>query len=453
MNSIISSDYIVVGAGVSGMTAAKRLHEAGASVLVFDGKDRVGGRTWSDSDKTDGAIDYGGMFIGATHDRSQRLGTSLGLEMVKARPAGKCLWNLGDELLVAEDGSYPDKTLADGSDLKAGLTAAFKAIDTLAAKVGKDAPWDHPDAHELDGKTMATWIEETIEDPLVRRIVGSDVTIITGADPSEISLLFFAFYVAQCEDMYALQVTANVSLWIGGAQQITTRIADLLPEGSIRLGEPVTAISQDDGGVQVTTAQGAYRARRVILALPPSAAAQMTFSPPLPSQRRQINRRTNLGRYMKLQIRFKDQFWVDKGFSGEVFSLEPAFLSLDVTRPGDATSTIAMFMGGSRFEAWYNLGLPERRSKILDTLAKCFGDEALSPTDYVETYWDEVPFTGGGPVSYMPPGLLSNSGAALRAPVGRIHFAGTEAAPAWTGYMEGAVRAGEAAVHQVQQLP
>ncbi len=446
----LDADVIIVGAGLSGMTAAKELHEEGLKVLLFDGKDRVGGRTWSDSQFENGALDFGGMFIGTTHARSQRLGTEMGLEMVKARPAGKMVWDLGDELLIAEDGSYPEKTIGDGSDLKAALAKAFAAIDELARKVGKENPWEAPEAAELDSKTMATWLEENVSDPLVRKIVGSDVTIITGVDPAEISLLFFAFYVAQCEDMYALQVTANVMLWIGGAQQISLRIADKLPSSSIHLSEPVIGVNHGEDGVEVLTERGSYTAKRIIMALPPSAAAQIMFRPELPPTRRQINRRTNFGRYLKLQIRYEKQFWLDKGLSGEIFSLAPGFFSLDVTRPGDKVATLVLFIGGSNYDRWFEQGEQRRREEMLTALARCLGEEARNPIAYIETNWNGVEFTMGGPVCSMPPGLMSTCGAALREPIGRIHFAGTEAAPAWTGYMEGAVQSGEAVAAQIK---
>ncbi|WP_138464279.1 FAD-dependent oxidoreductase [Poseidonocella sp. HB161398] len=443
------ADVIIVGAGLSGMTAAKDLAAAGQSVLVFDGKDRVGGRTWCDPSYPEGAIDFGGMFVGTTHSRSTALGLEMGLELVRARPEGAAVWDLGGTPLTAPDG-YPERVLEDGTSLKDALAAAFAEVDRIAAEIGKDDPWNAPRAAELDAMTMQGWLDATVADPLARRIVGADVSIITGVDPSEISALFFAFYVAQCEDMHALQVTSNTLLWKGGAGQIADRIADRIGRSRLRLSEPVIAIDHAEDGATVTTMQGSYRARRLILALPPSAAAQIRFSPELPDARRQINRRTNFGRYMKLQIRFDRQFWLDKGLSGEIFSLNPGFFSLDVTRPDDAQATLVVFIGASAYDAWHGKGEEARRVEMLDALARCLGPDAMTPAAYVETPWNEVPFTMGGPVCHMPPGLLSTAGPALRAPIGAIHFAGTEAAPNWTGYMEGAVQSGEAAAAAIK---
>jgi len=444
----LDTDVIIIGAGLSGMTAAHTLHQAGMRVLVFDGKDRVGGRIWCDPRFDHGAIDYGGMFVGTTHARSTELGKSLGLELVKARPEGCAVWDLGDETLMAEQGNYPDKTLPDGSSLQAGLTAAFGKIDAVATKVGKDSPWAAPDAQALDALTMATWLEQNVPDPLVRSIVGSDISIITGVNPGELSALFFAFYVAQCENMTALQVTANTYLWKGGAGQMATRIAEKIGAAAIHLNEPVVAINHSDQGACLTTLKGRYHARQIILALPPPAIARIHFTPELPDARRQLNRRTNLGRYMKLQLRYASRFWLEQGLSGEVFSLEPGYFALDVTRPGDARATLVLFIGASHYDRWFNQGRKVRRAEILRALARALGAQALTPEDYIETAWNEIAFTMGGPVCHMPPGLLSTAGQALRASVGVLHFAGTETARNWTGYMEGAVQAGEAAADQ-----
>ncbi len=91
----------------------------------------------------------------------------------------------------------------------------------------------------------------------------------------------------------------------------------------------------------------------------------------------------------------------------------------------------------------------ERRDAWLGALAERFGAEARRPTAYLETDWSDQPWSLGGMVAHFPPGALTNYGSALREPVGRIHWAGTESATLLHGLMEGAVRSGERAAREV----
>jgi monoamine oxidase len=74
-----------------------------------------------------------------------------------------------------------------------------------------------------------------------------------------------------------------------------------------------------------------------------------------------------------------------------------------------------------------------------------FGRRAGNPRTYFDQVWDTEIYTGGCPVGLMAPGVMVEYGTALRAPVARIHWAGTETATMWTGYMDGAVQAGRRA--------
>ena len=86
---------------------------------------------------------------------------------------------------------------------------------------------------------------------------------------------------------------------------------------------------------------------------------------------------------------------------------------------------------------------------MLDNYATYFGDRARSATGYLEARWDDEVWTRGCPVCATPPGVLLDYGEHIRAPVGRIHWAGTETSTYWNGYMDGAVRSGERAVREV----
>jgi monoamine oxidase len=91
----------------------------------------------------------------------------------------------------------------------------------------------------------------------------------------------------------------------------------------------------------------------------------------------------------------------------------------------------------------------DRRRAVLDRLVAAFGSRAAEPSAFVEKDWSADPWTRGCPTGIMPPGVMSVFGPALRAPVGPIHWAGTETATEWTGYMDGAVQSGERAAAEV----
>ena len=90
-----------------------------------------------------------------------------------------------------------------------------------------------------------------------------------------------------------------------------------------------------------------------------------------------------------------------------------------------------------------------RRQAVLDCFTRYFGPRAAKPEGYVEKLWAEEQYTRGCYAGYMPPNGWSDFGYALRAPIGRIHWAGTETAIEWNGYMDGAITAGERAAREV----
>ena len=86
---------------------------------------------------------------------------------------------------------------------------------------------------------------------------------------------------------------------------------------------------------------------------------------------------------------------------------------------------------------------------MLANYTKYFGPKAANPSEYFETDWSQMIWTRGCPVAIAGPGTLTEYGPAIREPVGRIHWAGTETSTFWNGYMDGAVRSGERAANEV----
>jgi monoamine oxidase len=110
------------------------------------------------------------------------------------------------------------------------------------------------------------------------------------------------------------------------------------------------------------------------------------------------------------------------------------------------------FVGGSTWRRYGPLPLAQRRQAVLEGFAAMFGQQALHPIEYTEQDWTKERWTAGGPTAIHAPGSLVKYGSAIRQPFGRVHWSGTETSTYWSGYMDGAVRSGERASLEVQEL-
>ncbi len=446
-------DVIVVGAGLSGLVAARELVRAGRSVAVLEARDRVGGRTWT---IPVGArrYDIGGQFVGPTQDRIRALAQEFGLRLQPVYSDAKHIWELNDKR-VEFTGTLPALSGSLSLAEKFDLARLDLRMNHLARQVGSAAPWAAPDAAVLDAQTLAQWVREHSFSDTTRDFATVMTRAVLGADPDEVSALSWAWYVAQGDSVDMLIGGANGaqdSVIVGGSQQISLRLAQGLG-AAVKLGQPVRRVMQDERGVQVFTDQGGWRGRYAILALPPSQAQTISFEPGLPDQRRELQAHARMGRYAKVVLSYERPFWRTHGYAGDVGSLRgPVMASYDDTSD-DGGPALLGFIGGGAERAWSQLAAEERQAAVIEGFARWFGDEARRPLAYAEKDWALDDWVHGAPAGIWQPGVLSRLGPALRQPVGRIHWAGTEAALRWTGYMDGAIRAGEHTATEVLARP
>ncbi|WP_018762524.1 flavin monoamine oxidase family protein [Arthrobacter sp. 135MFCol5.1] len=443
-------DVVVIGAGISGMTTARSLEAEGKTVCVVEAADRVGGRTWTKRDAPGGPIDFGGMYIGDTHTHSRTLGLELGLQTTPSEPHGDDLFIAGGCTYIAPAGEIQHLPFAKAYQV------ATDAIDELSKAVGFVAPWESPLAAELDRITAMQWFQNNIADPTARSLHAQHVRAVLGAEPTEVSMLYWAYYVVECEGMKPLLANrggAQSDWWIGGAGQLTERMAYDL-KGDVLLEWAAARVENHPEHVVISAADGrALRARAVVVAVPPSASHRIQFEPPLSRERRQLAMRTAMGRYSKIIVRYDSPFWERSGLSGCITDADTLGAAVfPGTRRGEAEGSLILFVGAGDQDRLAAFEPPESKKVVLDFLAGALGNQALTPIYYHDTVWTDDAWAQGGPVSYMPPGVLSTSGSALRERSGRIIFAGTEASLQWSGYMEGAVRAGQQAAKDVGVL-
>lgn len=442
------TDVCVVGAGLAGLSAARRLVERGVRVAVLEARDRVGGRTYTVEERGT-RVDLGGQWIGPTQTRMEELAEELGIATFPTHTRGETVLLVGPRR-----STYRGEIPSMAPHRLAVLQATISRIERLARRVGADPePWARPDAARWDGETVETWKRRNVPSAAVRGVFDVAVRTVFGADPSEISMLDFLFYVASGGGLRRLTDTAGGAQerrFVDGAQSVALALAE--PLGSrVILDAPVRAIERTGrAGVRVTGGAGRWRASRVIVAVPPSLAGRIRYDPPLPALRDELTQRYPMGATIKFHAFYDRPFWREDGLSGEAVLTEgPVTAVYDNSPPEGAPGILLAFSVGSLARRLAGLDEAVRRRAVLDRLAACFGPRAAEPVGFVEKDWSADPWTRGCPTGIMPPGVLSTFGPALRSPAGEIHWAGTETATVWTGYMEGAVRSGERAADEV----
>jgi monoamine oxidase len=236
----------------------------------------------------------------------------------------------------------------------------------------------------------------------------------------------------------------------GGSLRVCRRVARELGRGSVVLESPVRQIAQGKQGVEVTSDKLNVRARRAIVAIPPTLAGRIDYRPGLPPAREQLTQRMPQGTMVKVAAVYERPFWREANLNGQALAIEgPVSATFDDSPEDGAPGVIFGFVGGDRAREFTSRSTADRRAAVLGQFGAMFGAAAQQPLEYFETNWAKERWTRGCPVAVLGPGTLTSFGKALRAPVGRIHWAGTETSTYWNGYMDGAVRSGERAAAEV----
>jgi monoamine oxidase len=445
------ADVVVVGAGLAGLAAARALTAAGASVVVLEARDRVGGRV-ENHDIGDGkVVEVGGQWIGPTQDRLAALARELGVETFPTHAEGFNLIEYGGSVRRFK-GTIPRINPAVLVDVQ----QAQMRLNRLARRVPLDAPWEAPNAGRLDGQTAATWMRRNLGTRSGRMLLELGVEAVWAAQPEDMSLLHMLFYIhsaGSLERLFDTEGGAQQDRFAGGSQLVPIRMAEELGEARLVLGAPVRRIEHGVEGVTVHADGAVARGRRTILAIAPTLAGRIAYDPPLPGYRDQLTQRMPLGTVVKCMALYGEPFWRAEGLSGQGLSDRgPVRLTYDNSPPDGSPGVLLGFLEGRRARELGRLPAGERRSAVIDCFARLFGPRAAKPDEYVERLWAEEEWTRGCYGCHMPTGGWTNYGPALRAPIGPLHWAGAEYAQVWNGYMDGAVRSGDATAAEVLEV-
>jgi monoamine oxidase len=446
-------DVVVVGAGLAGLSAARRLRRGGASVAVLEARDRVGGRTLNHPLGRGEVVEIGGQWVGPTQNRVLELIKDLGLSTFKTYVDGKNVYyrraNPPGLRRQLYNGTIPPANVASLVE----LAKALNSLDKMADQVPLEEPWKASSAHEWDGQTFETWklANTTIDE--TRDLIDLGIESVFAAEPRDLSFLHVLFYIhsgGSFENLINTSGGAQDSRIVGGSQQISIEVAKRLGDRVV-LKAPVERIAHRRGRATVHTPKGAWEAGRVIVTVPPTLAGRIAYEPHLPASRDQLTQRVPMGSVIKCMAVYDRPFWREEGLSGMATSdTGPVKLTFDNSPPDGRPGVLLGFIEGQSARNLTRKPQAERRKAVLECLERYFGSRARTQaTDYFDKSWAEDPWTRGCYVGYFPTGVLTGYRNAIRKPIGPIHWAGTETATEWSGYMDGAVQSGERAADEV----
>lgn len=457
-------DIVIIGGGISGLTAAHELKKKAGhlKIAILEAKDRVGGRTLTVSLKAAQGTDQwdlGGQWVGTTQTHILSVLGELGLQTYPQFSEGKKLGQLGSEKIsVYNEIPHVGKWFLRKPLETLDRILVLKKMEDMSKRISSENPFADPDARYWDTKTVSQFVKETCMTRTVRDSIETICQEVLGQRPTRVSLLYFLLYGRAAGSWKTLVEAAGDGAQgfkvDGGTQQISTLLAGKVGWDNIFLNHPVSKIVQDEDGVEVFTRNGGcFSCKRLICSIPPQQAGVIEYVPALPEEKIQLFNGFPMGNLSKVILTYAKPFWREMGFSGEVEATgktkDPKFLN-PIIETYDATShrgnpAIVAFINVE----WWRKSKEERRQGVLKDLSRFFGPEAMHPIEYAEKNWSEEPYNGGCPVACMPPGNMENYALTIRAPTGKIHWAGTETATQWIGYMSGAAESGLRVAHEI----
>jgi monoamine oxidase len=463
-----SVDVAIVGAGLSGLTAAKNLLAGGKTVLVLEARNRVGGKVLNRALKNGGETEVGAEFVGPTQDRSLAMISELGLSTFDVYNTGNSvLWRNNTRLPY--DPLDPNTGGAPPIDFDAlmQMAAGQAQLDAWAAELDTAAPWTHPMAKEWDSVTLADWMKTNANLADTKFMFDTFAKSIWAAEAREMSLFYVITYIAAAGNEQNKGTVGRLISTANGAQEkrveggtglIPQRLAEKVGKKNIVFNAAVSAVTKRrDGTYEVQSRAGKVKAKKVVLALGPTLQQRIYFSPPLPQARRELNQRMKMASIGKAIAVYDKPFWRENGGNGKDEKLNGQVMSdkgltkvtFDNSDSSASYGAIMGFILGDDMRAWDSKSESQVREAIVSDYVRYFGPQAKDVKDFVLQRWDLEEWSRGGPVAVAPPRVISQYGSALRKSVDGLHFAGTETSEYWMGYMDGAIRSGERVAKEI----
>lgn len=405
-------DVAIVGAGMSGLSAALALREGGKSVLVLEAQDVPGGRVKTVIHADGRVYEKGGQFFARymTHVCDLVARHGLTRRRVRRVPGGVALLNGQRKVFGAEfdELAFFDLMFSEGTDPNfPGSLLDWAMAQDLGA------------------------------DELARFKTGCEE--IMGRPTQELS--FRSVY--DCLSRFGSLEDSMEFACIEGFGNLAGLMARDLGAG-FRANAPVSAVDRRDGLFHLTTPGGPVTAREVIFAAGPAVLGNVDWKAPQDAWLRDHGRHFVAGKMIKIVLRYDSAFWLGSDFgSGGVTDEPMGFSVMDASDPDGGLDCLAAFCGGTAADRMAGLAEEEVLARVLDILEPMLGPQVRHPVTVVQTNWTDHAWVGGGYDTWAKPWETDDPWAPLRAGQGGLHFAVSELAAEYPGLIEGACRRGQ----------
>ncbi len=441
-----NAKVLIVGAGIAGLTAAYRLHQAGVGVEIVEARNHLGGRIRSlaNAAGTSTTVEIGGEFIDSGHKNIQTLIAELGLTLA--------------DLRAADRGLEPDVWYFDGR--KIALEQIAQDFIPLAPIIEKDAAiatnLNSPAAIQLDRTSITQYLADKPISPTLRELIAIAYTSEYGREAAEQSSLNLIYLIGtDPQDFRIYGYSDERYQIIGGNQQLIERLAQPLAN-FIETGTELEAIhSLPDGRYRASFRAGTStferNYERVLLTIPFSVLRTVRLAVDLPPAKRQVINQLCYGTNSKLIVAYQERIWRDRyNSAGSVFTDLGFQNTWEATRYATGKSGLLTNYSGGRYGFEIGRGTVEAQAqKFHAQIEKIFpGLESQRTGEPIRAYWTGEQYSAGSYATYLV-GQWSQFYGREGERVGNLLFAGEHCSLNYQGYMEGGCETGEAAAREI----